>query len=89
MDIESKLEGKRVYGDAFDRFERVAGNLKNHFECSISEHIMHLARRPKAIAQAANRYGKMIWIFVVPEELGTTRSGSTANAMWSKSSTTN
>lgn len=62
MDIESKLEGKRVYGDAFEHFERVASNFRNYFECSVDEGVMHLARRPKAIAQAANRFGKMILI---------------------------
>ena len=62
MDIEAKLEGKRVYGNAFDHFERVATNFQNYFECTVEEHIMHLARRPKAIAQAANRFGKMILI---------------------------
>jgi transposase len=62
MDIESKLEGKRVYGNAFDHFERVTTNFHSYFECSVEEHIIHLARRPKAIAQAANRFGKMILI---------------------------
>lgn len=62
MDIESKLEGKRVHGDAFDHFESVASNFRNYFECSVDGHIIHLARRPKAIDQAANHFGKMILI---------------------------
>lgn len=62
MDIESKLDGKRVYGNALDHFERVAGSMKNFFECSVDDRVIHLARRPKAISQAANRFGKMILI---------------------------
>lgn len=62
MDIESKLDGKRVYGNAFDRFELVASSMKNFLECSVDDGVIHLVRRPKPITQAANRFGRMILI---------------------------
>ena len=60
MDIEAKLEGKRVYGNALDHFERVAYGMANFFEARVEDHILHLERRPKAISQHLNRAGKVI-----------------------------
>jgi len=60
MDIEAKLEGKRVYGNALDHFERVAYGMANFFEARVEDYILHLKRRPKAISQHLNRAGKVI-----------------------------
>jgi len=60
MDIEAKLEGKRVYGNALDHFERVAYGMANFFEARVEDHILHLKRKPKAISQHLNRAGKVI-----------------------------
>ncbi len=60
MDIEAALDGKKTYGDAYKHFERVAGRYANYFEFTAEKHVIRLRRKPKAIAQAVNRMGKMI-----------------------------
>lgn len=60
MDIEASLEGRKVYSNPFNHFKRVASNFENYFECAVKDKIIHLKRKPKAIAQAVNRMGKMI-----------------------------
>lgn len=60
MDIESKLNEKKVYGKPLELFERTAGNFVRYFECSVKSGIISLRRRSNAISQVANRFGKTI-----------------------------
>jgi transposase len=60
IDIESKLEGKEVYGNPRDTLNRVAGNFAKYFELDAKDKVIHLRRRSNAISQAVNRFGKVI-----------------------------
>jgi transposase len=60
IDIENKLEGKEVYGNPIEYFERTAGNFARYFECSVNGRTISLRRRVNAISQAVNRFGKTI-----------------------------
>jgi transposase len=61
LEIEQVLEGRKVWhGNPMQHFEDVAGRFANYFECTVQDRVLHLRRRQKAIAQAENRFGKMI-----------------------------
>lgn len=60
MDIESKLDGRRVYGNPTEFIERTARSFKKHFQFNVRDGILHVKRKPKSISQTTNRFGKMI-----------------------------
>jgi transposase len=60
IDIESSLEGKKVYGNPQDAFNRVAGNFARYFDWWIQDRVIHLKRKSNAISQAVNRFGKVV-----------------------------
>ena len=61
LDIEQVLEGTKVWhGDPMQHFKDVAGRYASYFECTVQDRVLHLGRRQKAIAQAEDRFGKMI-----------------------------
>jgi len=60
IDIESKLDGKRIYGDPREYFERTAGSFKRYLRVESVNGRLKVSRRPKAISQVVNRFGKMI-----------------------------
>jgi transposase len=61
LDIEQVLEGMKVWhGNPMQHFKDAAGRFASYFECTVQDRVLHLKRRQKAIAQAENRFGKMI-----------------------------
>ena len=61
LDIEQVLEGTKVCrGDPLRHFQDAAAGFANYFECTVEDRVLHLRRRQNAIAQAENRFGKMI-----------------------------
>ena len=61
LDIEQVLEGTKVWrGNPMHHFQDAAGGFANYFECTVQDRVLHLKRRQNAIAQAENRFGKMI-----------------------------
>ena len=67
LEIEQKLDGKNVgYGNPIKHFEDTAKQYARYFECTIENKTLRLRRRQKAIAQAENRFGKMILISSQP-----------------------
>jgi transposase len=68
MDIETKLDGKRIYGNATEVMDRVAGNFKRYFKYTVNESIISVKRRRKAITQTVNRFGKTILLSSTKKE---------------------
>jgi transposase len=60
IDIESSLEGKKVYGNPQDAFNRMARNFARYFDWWTEDGVIHLKRKSNAISQAVNRFGKVI-----------------------------
>jgi transposase len=61
LDIEQVLEGMTVHrGNPMQTFKDAAGRFACYFECTVQDRVLHLKRRQNAIAQAENRFGKMI-----------------------------
>lgn len=60
MDIEGAIDGRKVWHDPYRHFEDVAGRFARYLECTMQDGVLHLRRRQKTIAQAENRFGKMI-----------------------------
>lgn len=60
MDIESKLEGKRVYGDHREFVKRVAGYFEKYLDVRKNDGHLTVSRKAKAISQVVNRFGKTI-----------------------------
>jgi len=62
MDIESKLDGRKIYGDPSELINRTARGFKKHFKFNVKDGILNVKRKPKSITQTTNRFGKMILI---------------------------
>lgn len=60
MDIEMKLDKKKVYGNPDELISRVAGGMRNHFQYTVKDYRLYVKRKPKSISQAIHRFGKMI-----------------------------
>jgi transposase len=61
LDTEQVLEGaKFMRGNPMQHFQDAARGYANYFECTVQDQVLHLKRRQNAIAQAENRFGKMI-----------------------------
>jgi len=61
LDIEQVLEGMTISrGNPMQTFKDAAGRFASYFECTVQDRVLHLKRRQNAIAQAENRFGKMI-----------------------------
>jgi transposase len=60
IDIENTMEGKKVYGNAREFFNRLAGNFSRYFFFRVEDKVISLGRRKNAISQALNRFGKVI-----------------------------
>jgi len=62
MDIETSLNGKRVYGNPTELIDRTAKGFKRHISFGVKDGILTVERKPKSISQTVNRFGKMILI---------------------------
>jgi hypothetical protein len=61
LEVEQALDGKVIHrGNPQKRFKDAAGHFAHFFECTLEDHVLHLRRRQKAIAQEEDRFGKMI-----------------------------
>jgi len=61
LDIEQVLEGMTISrGNPMQTSKDAAGRFASYFECTVQDRVLHLKRRQNAIAQAENRFGKMI-----------------------------
>jgi len=60
IDIESKLDGKKVYGNDLEFFNRVSGNFARYLDFEVNDQIISISRRKNAISHALNRFGKVI-----------------------------
>jgi transposase len=62
MDIEKVLDGKKVRGDAERFVKKTAGNMISCIEWRLEDGLIRVERKPNAISQRINRFGKLILV---------------------------